>query len=353
MTKFGARSLVEQSYQAVDRHLAYWSTLGTPNHLEDMTDFMQLYGDGRNNSRSYTPQQQIDRAEGFANMEQAIWANAPTTVLDPEVRDLIIEASGVMPPAPLRLAETGVPAFGVIMMPNEEMMFDYLNETDTNEDPTLTALPVTAVGWIRVAKGVGVVDPATKETVNEDGVILYLYASPRAVVAKSHDFVLGRRAATKPLIWLDFLPWAENASWVIADKTILTNDPKISEDGHVITDPHVARARKFMMALWAFMADEIVRSPQQYLPRPLQRRVKRLAPLHGGLRITQIRKVRYVGREEGEGEGEGSREYSHRWLVKGHWRHLPSGRLTYVRSHIKGPPSKPIIVKNDVYAVRR
>jgi hypothetical protein len=36
--------------------------------------------------------------------------------------------------------------------------------------------------------------------------------------------------------------------------------------------------------------------------------------------------------------------WSHRWLVRGHWRRLPGG-VVWVRQHVKGPTDRPLIVK--------
>ena len=54
-------------------------------------------------------------------------------------------------------------------------------------------------------------------------------------------------------------------------------------------------------------------------------------------------KVYFVDlRQAGEKKGSaGSREYHHRWLVRGHWRQLASGRRTWVRPYVKGPAGAP------------
>ena len=52
---------------------------------------------------------------------------------------------------------------------------------------------------------------------------------------------------------------------------------------------------------------------------------------------------------------EGSVSWSHRWLVNGHWRNqwLPSRaahRLQWIAGYVKGPASKPLVVKDRVTA---
>ncbi len=42
-------------------------------------------------------------------------------------------------------------------------------------------------------------------------------------------------------------------------------------------------------------------------------------------------------------------DWSSRWLVRGHSRHLASGKVVPVRPHVKGPADKPLVLKDRVY----
>jgi hypothetical protein len=46
-------------------------------------------------------------------------------------------------------------------------------------------------------------------------------------------------------------------------------------------------------------------------------------------------------RQAGDQKPGSGREYRHRWLVRGHWRHLADGRRTWVRPYVKGPAGAP------------
>jgi hypothetical protein len=51
-------------------------------------------------------------------------------------------------------------------------------------------------------------------------------------------------------------------------------------------------------------------------------------------------------------------DWSHRWVVSGHWRHqyLPScgtHRQQWIASHVKGPDDKPLVVRDEVTYLRR
>jgi hypothetical protein len=54
------------------------------------------------------------------------------------------------------------------------------------------------------------------------------------------------------------------------------------------------------------------------------------------------------------GDSESSVEWSHRWLVNGHWRNqwypsLETHRLIWVNPHVKGPPDKELVLKGRVH----
>ena len=55
--------------------------------------------------------------------------------------------------------------------------------------------------------------------------------------------------------------------------------------------------------------------------------------------------------------GEEGVEWSHRWIVSGHWRRIIDKegvpRMTWVRQHVKGPEHKPLVIKEKVIALDR
>jgi hypothetical protein len=57
-----------------------------------------------------------------------------------------------------------------------------------------------------------------------------------------------------------------------------------------------------------------------------------------------------------ETEDEFGREWSHRWVVRGHWREqwYPSEgvhRLIWIEAFVKGPEDRPLIIKDTVFSV--
>jgi hypothetical protein len=69
-------------------------------------------------------------------------------------------------------------------------------------------------------------------------------------------------------------------------------------------------------------------------------------------------KVVTLRRLRAKHEGGGTREveWTHRWMVSGHWRNQPykdGVRLRYIFPFVKGPEHLPLVVKETVYALKR
>lgn len=105
-----------------------------------------------------------------------------------------------------------------------------------------------------------------------------------------------------------------------------------------------------------FIKDEIVAVEDAPLDRAERRRAERRGRL-SRLRIVHLR--RYAQTAPSTHGGESDVEWSRRWTVRGHWRNQPYGpgrthiRAKYIRPFVKGPPDKPLVVKDHMYAVTR
>lgn len=58
--------------------------------------------------------------------------------------------------------------------------------------------------------------------------------------------------------------------------------------------------------------------------------------------------VRWRKVEHTRSDGTRDVEWSHRWIVRGHLRHLKDGRVTPVRQYVKGPKGLPLVVKAHI-----
>jgi hypothetical protein len=106
------------------------------------------------------------------------------------------------------------------------------------------------------------------------------------------------------------------------------------------------------VALWTLSQQErLVDSRDESMSRPAAKRSTRAKADASDLRVVRLRRAR---REAGDPAGSGV-EWSHRWVVSGHWRnqYLPSRgthRVQWISPHVKGPGDKPLVVKETVTA---
>lgn len=78
----------------------------------------------------------------------------------------------------------------------------------------------------------------------------------------------------------------------------------------------------------------------RHTPIFLSRAERRRHERRFGVRAPMIYRVDLAGAGD-QKEGVSDRLYTCRWLVRGHWRHLPDGSKTWVRSYVKGPAGAP------------
>ena len=113
-----------------------------------------------------------------------------------------------------------------------------------------------------------------------------------------------------------------------------------------------------LKAMWTLMQQRITTVTHAHASRTLTRRVGRELPQH---RLRTDLKVRVVTLRRTRPETdvmETDVEWSHRWIVRGHWRNqfLPSNRshrLQWIAPFQKGPEDKPLIVKSTIFDWRR
>lgn len=111
---------------------------------------------------------------------------------------------------------------------------------------------------------------------------------------------------------------------------------------------------KILLALWLMLNQTIVETEDPNLERPTRRRAKKMGIPD---RVTVIRLRRHVRPDSAEGESQV--EWSHRWMVRGHWRWQAHGEgrkertRIWVAPHVKGPDDKPLIITDKLYRLER
>lgn len=347
-------SLTRQALALLDVHLDYWSKIGDEIHLDYTYRFLRTYG-------AFARMDDANRAYAaklFADTEAEMWNRAPTTLLTSDVKRTIGEAAIDAPDEVLKPELVPV-THGVVMSPDLEPLFIYesVDEVDGEEE----AIPIVALAWA-FQDNIGI--PNEDRSVREQpgGVDLWLYTLASDMNERYADELSNdskERLAHLHLVITDRAPWAFGLEWHAADD-FLSRDVDgwhLAPDGSMQVDPHIGALRHWLIALWTFMAEEIIVMPRVDPPRHHRKRLDRagrMAPIpeDGILRIAHLRRTKRVEREHDDEEGEPP-NWSHRWYVRGHWRRLASGRLTYVRGHIKGPDDRPLVLKHNIMAVHR
>lgn len=109
-----------------------------------------------------------------------------------------------------------------------------------------------------------------------------------------------------------------------------------------------------LRTFWSFVQQEIPVDSRVGMDRGTRRRIQRrnLTPPQEQVRVIALRKKRYQNRPVDNEEPDF--EYSHRFMVAGHWRnqwypkenrHKP----VYINTYVKGPEDKPLVMKDRVY----
>jgi hypothetical protein len=123
------------------------------------------------------------------------------------------------------------------------------------------------------------------------------------------------------------------------------------------TNPDVPQVARFLKALWAISAQRLATTEMARPDRQTARRAQRAGVVTAGVvKVVQLRRLEAAAADGVEDAR--SVEWSHRWIVNGHWRnqYLPSSglhRQQWIDPHVKGPEDLPLVVKPTVFHVVR
>lgn len=111
------------------------------------------------------------------------------------------------------------------------------------------------------------------------------------------------------------------------------------------------------LATWVLMQQPTVASARDLdVKVSAKDRAPRTTPLQP-VRIIDLRTMDH--HHEDREPGESGREYTHRWIVRGHWRNQSHGprhtlrRIVWVPSYVKGPADAPLLTTEHVHVWRR
>jgi hypothetical protein len=116
----------------------------------------------------------------------------------------------------------------------------------------------------------------------------------------------------------------------------------------------------WVVAMWRLMQQTLLDIRTETVDRPLRKAARKRNMKRDDVTVIALRKRK---RTEGEGP-ETEIEWSHRWLVRGHWRQQwmgpkngsPEERYQtpiWIHPHVKGPDDAPFLVREHVYSLER
>lgn len=110
---------------------------------------------------------------------------------------------------------------------------------------------------------------------------------------------------------------------------------------------------RYAHAFWLMLDQQVTVTAEEPMRDVVRKRAVRRSGIPGRVTVIDLRRG-----PSSRGSGESLVEWSHRWVVRGHWRWQAVGkdraerRRTWVNGHIKGPQGAPLIVSKKVYNVR-
>ena len=118
---------------------------------------------------------------------------------------------------------------------------------------------------------------------------------------------------------------------------------------------------RILHAYWLLMSQTIVEQAKETGDRTQRRRLEReKCPTE--IVVIQFRKRKYVNERGEETEESKKIDWSHRWIVGGHWRWQPykdpaSGgeikKRIWISPYVKGPEDKPLVAKSKVFVLAK
>lgn len=110
-------------------------------------------------------------------------------------------------------------------------------------------------------------------------------------------------------------------------------------------DPSLGLDRRFVLAFLTFIEQRILISPQQRAERHARKRLEREGFQHELLvRVVELRRRQVQSEYRGDPDPV---EWSHQWIVSGHWRQqwypsLNANQPRWIMPYVKGPEDKPL-----------
>lgn len=141
------------------------------------------------------------------------------------------------------------------------------------------------------------------------------------------------------------------ASWALG----YPQDEMFSTQEDLVVQSNVEDCSRLMTIFMLASQQGISKPVLQKMDRSALRRTQRENCNISAIKIINLRKPENYHSTDSDGQ---EIKWSHRWIVDGHWRQQPYGpgrsqtRPVWIAPYIKGPESKPLVVKESVKIMR-
>lgn len=110
---------------------------------------------------------------------------------------------------------------------------------------------------------------------------------------------------------------------------------------------------RVVRSMWLLMQQPLAGVAEVEMDRAARKRLRRAGREPASVRVINLRRPQSDGGSAGS-----AREYSHQWIVRGHWRQQwhpkrQVHRPVWIAPHVKGPEGAPLIGGEKVYAWKR
>lgn len=128
---------------------------------------------------------------------------------------------------------------------------------------------------------------------------------------------------------------------------------RVGDPDVVMNETWAGPLARVLISTWMLMRQTLTQTSRCDVPRGTRRRAERLGELS---EISVVRLRRIVTRNDNDDPQ--PVEWSHRWIVSGHWRNqwvpsLEAHRPTWIAPYVKGPEDLPLVVKDRVSVLSR
>lgn len=263
---------------------------------------------------------------------------AETVFVTREMCDLIEHASHTMPSLPLQSEQ--------LFWRTAFVYFERPIQGDHKVSPEdAEPLRTRAIWWqgaARIQQAPSRQVPAEEDLADRPGIVHMTFvdtveAGLKFAQVRTHLFPFDRSG------------WSFGTHWE-ATSDMAAVSPHLIGDG-------LADERKLLLALNLLSSQYVAVVSGQPAQRSTRRRMKPspIRPNYGDVQVVTLRRAYDRGPKQ---EGESDFEYSHRFLVRGFWRHqwYPSRQeheLIWIDPFVKGPKHKPLIIKDRIWNLAR